>query len=259
MRVQPRLRGRRVRDRVRVPRVLSTRRSTKGTARRTGTSGGGGNFSLTRFDANIGFGGTTAGCHCDYMWTGPMCDHPCPFPYNTSNGICVVKDESDEDYGAPWTAEIVCEDGFTGLPDFNYRLTSDQLSRGRDCEMTCQDCVHGTCQDDGTCLCDYGYIWARPARGGERRRIQRSGFTVSVDGGVFRRKRVRAAVPHVRGEAPVQSKRRARERDVRVARVRGSSTTSNLGRSWTREPAADSDVPETSSTASTARGCVYRS
>ena len=121
-----------------------------------------GNFSLTRFDANIGFGGTTAGCHCDYMWTGPMCDHPCPFPYNTSNGICVVKDESDEDYGAPWTAEIVCEDGFTGLPDFNYRLTSDQLSRGRDCEMTCQDCVHGTCQDDGTCLCDYGYIWQGP-------------------------------------------------------------------------------------------------
>mmetsp|Transcript_14940 Transcript_14940/g.53797 ORF Transcript_14940/g.53797 Transcript_14940/m.53797 type:complete len:235 (-) Transcript_14940:1797-2501(-) len=59
---------------------------------------------------------------------------------------------------------------------------------------------------------------ARPARGGERRRVQRSGFTVSVDGGVFRRKRVRAAVPHVRGEAPVQSKRRARERDVRVAR-----------------------------------------
>ena len=24
--------------------------------------------------------GTTAVCKCDYMWTGPLCSHPCPFP-----------------------------------------------------------------------------------------------------------------------------------------------------------------------------------
>ena len=118
--------------------------------------------NLTGAEPGAGLRGTTVTCECDYMWTGPTCSHPCPYPYDEAHGICVVKDPGDSDYGQPWTAEVVCEDGWTGLPEESLRLVSSAPSRGRNCSMPCFDCVHGTCQDDGSCLCDYGYIWQGP-------------------------------------------------------------------------------------------------
>ena len=106
--------------------------------------------------------GTTTTCECEYMWTGPLCSHACPYPYDVEHGACVVKDPDDEDYGDPWTTEIVCEPGWTGLPEEYLRLPSGALSRGRNCSAPCLPCVHGTCQDDGTCLCEYGYVWQGP-------------------------------------------------------------------------------------------------
>ena len=143
--------------------------------------------NLTGALPGMGLEGTGVTCDCDYMWTGPTCSHPCPYPYDEVHGICVVKvrffpfilifvravrmttcsiyrlqDPSDSDYGTPWTAEVVCEDGWTGLPEENLQLAPNAPSRGRNCSMPCFDCVHGTCQDDGSCLCDYGYIWQGP-------------------------------------------------------------------------------------------------
>jgi hypothetical protein len=140
--------------------------------------------NLTGALPGMGLEGTGVTCDCDYMWTGPTCSHPCPYPYDEVHGICVVKvcfflfilifvravrmttcsiyrlqDPSDSDYGTPWTAEVVCEDGWTGLPEESLQLAPNAPSRGRNCSMPCFDCVHGTCQDDGSCLCDYGYIW----------------------------------------------------------------------------------------------------
>ena len=121
-----------------------------------------GTVNLTLAEPGMGLMGTTALCECDYMWTGPMCSHPCPFPWDEEHGKCVIKDPGDSDYGKPWTTEVVCEEGWTGLPPPELRLGPGQLSKGRNCSIPCQTCVHGTCQDDGTCLCDYGYIWQGP-------------------------------------------------------------------------------------------------
>lgn len=121
-----------------------------------------GRVNLTAAAPGRGLLGTTAACACDYMWTGPLCSHPCPYPYDEDHGMCVVKDPSDDDYGDPWTTEIVCEEGWTGLPEPSLRLAAGASSRGRNCSTPCLPCVHGTCQDDGTCLCDYGYIWQGP-------------------------------------------------------------------------------------------------
>ena len=130
--------------------------------------------NLTGAAPGMGLEGTAVTCDCDYMWTGPTCSHPCPYPYDEVHGICVVKvcfflfiasllifvravrmttffiyrlqDPSDSDYGTPWTAEVVCEDGWTGLPEENLQLAPNAPSRGRNCSMPCFDCVHGTCQ-----------------------------------------------------------------------------------------------------------------
>ena len=48
------------------------------------------------------------------------------------------------------------------MPDLEFRLAPDSLSRGRNCSTPCQTCDFGTCQNDGTCLCDYGYLWQGP-------------------------------------------------------------------------------------------------
>lgn len=109
-----------------------------------------------------GLQGTTVTCECEYMWTGPLCSHACPYPYDAKRGVCAVKDPSDADYGVPWTAEVVCQPGWTGLPEESLRLPATNVGRGRNCSLPCAECVHGTCQDDGTCLCDYGYIWQGP-------------------------------------------------------------------------------------------------
>ena len=65
--------------------------------------------------------------YSDYWqgWAGSTCDIPCA-PCS-ENGVC---DSA--------TGECTCKQGFTG-----YR-----------CLTTCETCVHGTCQYDGSCLCD---------------------------------------------------------------------------------------------------------
>ena len=69
-----------------------------------------------------------------------------------------MKDANDADFGDPWMTEVVCKPGWTGLPQVN-RLADGSVSRGRDCNKACDACAFGTCQDDGECVCDYGYIW----------------------------------------------------------------------------------------------------
>ena len=107
-------------------------------------------------------------CECDQGYTGPMCSYTCPYAYNTDNGVCVVKSQTDRDAERGTAAEdieteIVCKPGWTGLPALD-RIPADSMSRGRDCNLACDACVHGTCQDDGECVCDYGYIWQPATR-----------------------------------------------------------------------------------------------
>ena len=45
-----------------------------------------GKVNLTLAEPGKGLMGTTAMCVCDYMWTGPMCSHPCPYPYDEDHG-----------------------------------------------------------------------------------------------------------------------------------------------------------------------------
>lgn len=128
-----------------------------------------GKVNYTGAPPGLGIGGSTVTCECELGWTGPTCAHACPFPHDREHGVCAVKDPGDDDYGAPWTAEIVCAEGFAGTPEDskfslkNYEETyGAQLSRGRDCATKCSTCVYGTCQDDGTCVCDYDAIWQGP-------------------------------------------------------------------------------------------------
>ena len=81
---------------------------------------------------------------------------------------------------------MVCREGFAGTPEdakfslANYVEThGPQLSRGRDCVTKCDACVYGTCQDDGTCLCDYGAMWQGPLSAETAERVEsESGFPV---------------------------------------------------------------------------------
>lgn len=111
----------------------------------------------------LGLLGTTVTCECNEGFTGPMCNYKCPYSYNAANGVCVMKDANDADFGDPWMTEVVCKPGWTGLPQVN-RLADGSVSRGRDCNKACDACAFGTCQDDGECVCDYGYIWQPATR-----------------------------------------------------------------------------------------------
>ena len=60
-------------------------------------------------------------CECDQGYTGPMCSYTCPYAYNTDNGVCVVKSQTDRDAERGTAAEdieteIVCKPTWTGLP-----------------------------------------------------------------------------------------------------------------------------------------------
>jgi len=46
--------------------------------------------NLTGALPGMGLEGTGVTCDCDYMWTGPTCSHPCPYPYDEVHGICFV-------------------------------------------------------------------------------------------------------------------------------------------------------------------------
>jgi len=116
----------------------------------------------------LGLLGTTVTCKCDDGYTGPMCNYACPYPYNTTNGLCVMMDKDAPDFGeGGYVTEIVCKPGYTGMSTASKSLKTTYpniLSRGRDCNLKCDSCVHGTCQDDGECVCDFGYIWQPATR-----------------------------------------------------------------------------------------------
>jgi hypothetical protein len=123
--------------------------------------------------AALGYGirGTTAVCICDQGWAGPMCTKPCPYPYNATNGICVLRNASDvasDPADRKWSTRIVCGPSWTGLPAADVRLPAAAIGApGRDCTLRCSTCdaAGGTCQNGGECLCAYGYLWQGPLPG----------------------------------------------------------------------------------------------
>jgi len=98
-----------------------------------------------------------------------MCSKPCPYPFNATHGICVLRNATDVDaLDTIWSTRIVCAPGWTGLPASNLRLPAGAIGApGRDCTKQCSPCdaTGGTCQDSGECLCAYGYLWQGPASG----------------------------------------------------------------------------------------------
>ena len=118
-----------------------------------------------------GIVGSTAVCICDQGWAGPMCSKPCPYPYNATNGICVLRNASDirdDPVDRKWSTRIVCGPSWTGLPPADVRLPTGAIGApGRDCSLRCSTCdaAGGTCQDGGDCLCSYGYLWQGPSPG----------------------------------------------------------------------------------------------
>jgi hypothetical protein len=114
-----------------------------------------------------GIRNSTAVCVCDAGWAGAMCTKPCPFPYDTAHGICALKNASDSDYGAPWSAAVVCAAGWAGRPPVELRLpASSPGAPGRNCSVRCSPCASadggGVCQDGGECLCAYDRLWQGP-------------------------------------------------------------------------------------------------
>ena len=117
--------------------------------------------NLTGAEPGAGLRGTTVTCECDYMWTGPTCSHPCRTVRRGARDMRRQRPRGFRLRTAVDRRGCVRRrmDGFTGGV---ASLVSSAPSRGRNCSMPCFDCVHGTCQDDGSCLCDYGYIWQAP-------------------------------------------------------------------------------------------------
>ena len=105
---------------------------------------------------------SSATCTCEYMWSGDMCQYPCPFIFDRDHGQCVMKDEGDVDFGEPWKTEIVCNEGWTGVSPGLEAEAAESPSIFRNCSVPCDPCEHGSCQATGECLCDYGYIWQGP-------------------------------------------------------------------------------------------------
>ena len=105
---------------------------------------------------------SNATCVCDYMWSGEMCQYPCPFIFDSEHGQCVLKDEGDVDFGEPWKTEIVCDEGWTGVPPGLEADAAESPSIFRNCSVPCDPCVNGSCLGTGECLCDYGFIWQGP-------------------------------------------------------------------------------------------------
>jgi len=100
-------------------------------------------------------------CVCDAGWAGPSCAAQCPYAYNSSNGICALRN------GSASVGEVVCFPGWSGLPDPQYRVTG----RERTCALACSPCdfanaVGFTCTGGGFCKCKPGYIWQGPTEAG---------------------------------------------------------------------------------------------
>ena len=111
-----------------------------------------------------GLANGTGVCMCVAGWAGPLCSSPCPYPYNSSHGICALKNASAVNPAVPglaWSAEVVCGPGWSGLPSGAENPTS---APGRNCKTACSPCdaVGGTCTDQGQCLCGYGRLWQGP-------------------------------------------------------------------------------------------------
>lgn len=64
-----------------------------------------------------GFGlfGIMVMCECNEGFMGLMCNYICFYLYNVVNGVCVMKDVNDVDFGDSWMTEVVCKSGWIGL------------------------------------------------------------------------------------------------------------------------------------------------
>ena len=146
-------------------------------------------------------------CECDYMWTGPTCSHPCPYPYGRAHGICVVKDP-----GIPTTdrGPELCEDGWTG----SSRPGSSPARRAA--VAAARACFDWSPRVGTRQLPLRLRVHMAGAPGGDFRR-GREGTHQPVSGAAVRTV-LPGEVPHVRGEASVQHERRAVQRDVRPER-----------------------------------------
>ena len=109
---------------------------SRGTLNRTGAPLGKG---LAGVDPATGLAiNTTHVCECDYMFAGPLCEHDCPWPYDADHERCVLKPESDPDYGLPYTTEILCDPGWTGRPPPQYLLDPSSPSPLLNCPERCR-------------------------------------------------------------------------------------------------------------------------
>ena len=144
---------------------------------RDSVGGSHGSVNPTGAVLGLGLAGSTVTCKCNPAFTGAMCGYDCPgYAYNSSNGICVMKDSDEVDRLVQQSAggnlilntltEIVCKPGWSGLGSVTRNVadgTTITLT-GPSCRLKCDDCVHGTCQNETECVCDYGYIWQPATR-----------------------------------------------------------------------------------------------
>ncbi|XRB05991.1 laminin-type egf-like protein [Pycnococcus provasolii] len=146
---------------------------SRGTLNRTGALLGQG---IVGVDPKTGLAiNTTHVCECDYMWAGELCSYECPWPYDEDHGDCLMKPETDDDYGQPYHTEILCHEGWTGRPPEEYFLQPNSPSMHLNCSKQCNPCKYGTCLDTGECLCDYGIIWQSPITQVDNVKLHRTG------------------------------------------------------------------------------------